>query len=310
MRELLDLTTADGLLVQNLENVQGDERDVMILSIGFSAQPVGGENGPSARQRVPMNFGPLNQKGGERRLNVSVTRAREEVTVFCSFDPDDMTVGPESPAGIRLLQSYLAAARDGAERAGDIVGRTPTPPDHHRAEVATALRARGWEVAEDVGLSEFRVDLCVGSPPESRPSARLPCYSVAVLLDGPRWAAGATVFDRDLLPRSILTAMGWHDVVRIWLPSWLYEQAEVIESIEVAVCAAEAKALSTLAEVPPPLPSAMDIPVAASLENLAPPPRRATSRPAALWEDLPSTVPLSLSRNPRASSSVGRAADF
>lgn len=99
VRELLDLTTADGLLVQNLENVQGDERDVMIRSIGFSAQPVGGENGPSARQRVPMNFGPLNQKGGERRLNVSVTRAREEVMVFCSFDPDDMTVGPESPAG-------------------------------------------------------------------------------------------------------------------------------------------------------------------------------------------------------------------
>lgn len=164
VRELLDLTTADGLLVQNLENVQGDERDVMILSIGFSAQPVGGENGPSARQRVPMNFGPLNQKGGERRLNVSVTRAREEVMVFCSFDPDDMTVGPESPAGIRLLQSYLAAARDGAERAGDIVGRTPTPPDHHRAEVATALRARGWDVAEDVGWSKFRVDLCVGSP--------------------------------------------------------------------------------------------------------------------------------------------------
>lgn len=164
VRELLDLTTADGLLVQNLENVQGDERDVMIRSIGFSAQPVGGENGPSARQRVPMNFGPLNQKGGERRLNVSVTRAREEVTVFCSFDPDDMTVGPESPAGIRLLQSYLAAARDGAERAGDIVGRTPTPPDHHRAEVATALRARGWDVAEDVGWSKFRVDLCVGSP--------------------------------------------------------------------------------------------------------------------------------------------------
>lgn len=164
VRELLDLTTADGLLVQNLENVQGDERDVMIRSIGFSAQPVGGENGPSARQRVPMNFGPLNQKGGERRLNVSVTRAREEVMVFCSFDPDDMTVGPESPAGIRLLQSYLAAARDGAERAGDIVGRTPTPPDHHRAEVATALRARGWDVAEDVGWSKFRVDLCVGSP--------------------------------------------------------------------------------------------------------------------------------------------------
>jgi len=67
-------------------------------------------------------------------------------------------------SGIRLLQSYLAAARDGAERAGDIVGRTPTPPDHHRAEVATALRARGWDVAEDVGWSKFRVDLCVGSP--------------------------------------------------------------------------------------------------------------------------------------------------
>jgi hypothetical protein len=284
VRELLDLTTADGLLVQNLENVQGDERDLMILSIGFSAQPAGSENGPSTRQRVPMNFGPLNQKGGERRLNVAVTRAREEGLVFCSFDPDDMTVAPESPAGIRLLQSYLAAARDGAERAGDIVGRTPTPPDHHRAEIAAALRARGWDVVEDVGLSKFRVDLCVGSPTESRPSPRLPRHSVAVLLDGPRWAAGATVFDRDLLPRSILTAMGWHDVVRIWLPSWLYDREEVIESIEAAVRAAEAKALATLAEVPPPIPTTLDIPVAASLENLALPTlrsARSSNAPAA-----------------------------
>ncbi len=275
VRELLELTTADGLLVQNLENVQGDERDVMLMSIGFSSEPVSASDGSTTRSKLPMNFGPLNQKGGERRLNVAVTRAREEVMVFCSFDPEDMTVGPESPAGIRLLQSYLAAARDGVDKAGDIVGRTPMPPDLHRAEIATALRERGLDVVEDVGLSRFRIDLCVGTTSDQRASQRLPRHSVAVLLDGPRWAAGKTVFDRDLLPRSILTAMGWLDIVRVWLPSWLYDRDEVLDTIDAAVRAAEARALDELTKVPPPLPPVADIPLATSLENLGAPARPA-----------------------------------
>src|SRR5690606_32578978 len=228
VRELLDLITADSLLVQNLENVQGDERDVVMMSIGFSPQPSRSADGTTGRGRLPMNFGPLNQKGGERRLNVAVTRAREEVMVFCSFDPEEMTVSPDSPAGIRLLQAYLAAARDGVDRAGDIVGRTPMPPDRHRAEIALALRDRGWDVIEDVGLSKFRVDLCVGSSAGHRLSDRIPSHNLAILLDGPRWAAGTTIFDRDLLPRSILTAMGWERTLRIWMPSWLYDRDEVI----------------------------------------------------------------------------------
>ena len=270
VRELLELTTADGLLVQNLENVQGDERDVIMMSIGFSPQPVTAADGSAARGRLPMNFGPLNQTGGERRLNVAITRAREEVMVFCSFDPEEMTVGPDSPAGIRLLQAYLAAARDGVDRAGDIVGRAPMPPDRHRSEIAAALRERGWDVVEDVGLSNFRIDLCVGSSTDDRASDRLPAHSVAILLDGPRWAAGRTIFDRDLLPRSILTAMGWERVVRIWLPSWLYDRDEVIAAVESAVREAEAAAAERIHKVPPPLPPVVDVPQSVSLENLAP----------------------------------------
>lgn len=270
VRELLEMTTADGLLVQNLENVQGDERDVVMMSIGFSPQPTRSSAGTAGRGRLPMNFGPLNQKGGERRLNVAVTRAREEVLVFCSFEPEEMTVSPDSPAGIRLLQAYLAAARDGVDRAGDIVGRTPMPPDRHRTEIAQALRDRGWDVIEDVGLSKFRVDLCVGSCAADRSSDRIPAHSLAIMLDGPRWAAGSTIFDRDLLPSSVLTSMGWEQILRIWMPNWLYDHDEVIGQVEAAVRQAESAAIERLDRIPPPLPPVLDVPIPVSLENLEP----------------------------------------
>lgn len=267
VRALLELTTADGLLVQNLENVQGDERDVVIMSIGFSPQPIDAADGSVQRGRLPMNFGPLNLKGGERRLNVAVTRAREEVLVFCSFDPEEMTVGPDSPAGIRLLQAYLAAARDGVDRAGDVVGRSPMPPDLHRGEIAAALRERGWDVVEDVGLSKFRIDLCVGSPADDHNSDQRPSHSLAILLDGPRWAAGTTIFDRDLLPPSILRAMGWERIIRVWLPSWHYDREEVLTGIEAAVREAEAAAAGRLSLLTPPSASELGVAQPALIET-------------------------------------------
>lgn len=227
--ELLERDDDQGLLIQNLENVQGDERDVILMSVGFSPEIDVDEAGVLNRDRLPMNFGPLNQKGGERRLNVAITRARSSMVVFCSFDPEEMSVGAESPRGIQLLHSFLASARDGAMRSGDIVGRAPSVPDRHRRSIAEELRSRGLVVQENVGLSRFRVDLAVGLPGDEG-------FRVAVLLDGPTWADRELPYDRDVLPVTVLEGlMGWSSVVRVWLPMWLRARDEVLDEIVEAV---------------------------------------------------------------------------
>ncbi|MEO7060143.1 MAG: DUF3320 domain-containing protein, partial [Lapillicoccus sp.] len=215
----------DGLFVKNLENVQGDERDVILFSTGFSV----GDDGV-----LPLNFGPLNRSGGERRLNVAVTRARRRVMVFSSFDPEDLRVAETSSAGIRDLRRYLEVAKYGvaATLAGvtyvDGSGAAPVAArfgvDRHRDEIAEALRATGLTVETAVGLSDFQVDLALG-PAGAGPS-------LAVLLDSPAWAARLTTSDRDALPVTVLErVMGWPAVARVWLPSWLSDRDAVIADL-------------------------------------------------------------------------------
>ena len=172
------------LFVKNLENVQGDERDTILFSIAFSYDD---------RGRLPLNFGPLNRAGGERRLNVAVTRARREVVVFCSFDPTDLRAEDTSSTGVQHLRAYLELAAGGVRSSGD-TARRPAARDRHRDDVAAALRDRDLVVATDVGLSEFRLDLTIATRDDpGKPT-------LAVLLDGPGWAARRTVGDRDGLP--------------------------------------------------------------------------------------------------------------
>jgi hypothetical protein len=217
--EALDRTDGEGLFVKNLENVQGDERDVILFSTAFSA---------NARGVLPLNFGPLNQVGGERRLNVAITRARRQVIVFSSFDPEDLRAEETSSQGIKDLRAYLELARSGS---GSTLGASPRSPaaDRHRDEIAAALRDRGLSVHTNVGLSEFTLDLAVGVP-DAGDQAR-----VAVLLDGPSWAARRTVGDRDGLPIDVLCRlMGWSRVERIWLPEWLQDRAGVLDRLHAA----------------------------------------------------------------------------
>ncbi len=208
------LAAEDGLFVKNLENVQGDERDVILFSLAFSRDPVTG--------RLPLNFGPLNRAGGERRLNVAITRARRQVVLFCSFEPEDIDLGRTSSVGLAHLRDYLLLAARGTDGVSSLAPRRV--PDAHRDAVAAALRAAGLVVRTEVGLSDFRVDLAVAAQ-EGGPW-------VAVLLDGPGWAARATVSDRESLPTAVLGgAMGWPCVERVWLPSWLAEHDRVVARI-------------------------------------------------------------------------------
>jgi hypothetical protein len=232
--EALDRTDGEGLFVKNLENVQGDERDVVLFSTGFSVND---------RGFLPLNFGPLNRVGGERRLNVAVTRARRQVVVFTSFDPAQLRAEQTSSVGVKHLRAYLDLAALGT----DALPRDARPvavPDRHREEIAAALRNRGLAVRTDVGLSEFRVDLSVAR-------ADAPDTPVmAVLLDGPAWARRRTVGDRDGLPVDVLAGMlRWPAVERVWLPTWLRDREAVLDRLAAAV---EAVPAPEVPEAPPP----------------------------------------------------------
>jgi hypothetical protein len=227
-QRLIDaLDEPDGLFVKNLENVQGDERDVIFFSTGFSI---------NERGYLPLNFGPLNRAGGERRLNVAITRARRQVVVFSSFDPDQLRAEETSSVGIKHLRAYLDLAKQGTDHLPQDARRRAAP-DRHREEIATALRERGYTVRTDVGLSEFKIDLVVATvDAPDRPV-------MAVLLDGPGWAARRTVGDRDGLPAEVLSRMlRWPAVERVWMPAWLANRDAVLAELENAFAAALARA--------------------------------------------------------------------
>ncbi|GAB2680928.1 DUF3320 domain-containing protein [Thalassiella azotivora] len=236
------LEAPDGLFVKNLENVQGDERDVILFSTAFSVND---------RGVLPLNFGPLNREGGERRLNVAVTRARRQVLVFSSFDPAQIRAEETTSVGIKHLRAYLELAQAGSGTA--VSAHRPTRRDRHRDQVADVLRTYGLVVSTDVGLSDFRVDLSLALPED--PDRPL----VAVLLDGPVWASRRTVGDRDGLPVEVLSRMlRWPAVERVWTPAWTADPTAVAERlVEVTRRAADGPVTSAPAEMVPP---AVDVP--------------------------------------------------
>lgn len=217
IREAYSRDGDDRLFVKNLENVQGDERDVILFSLAYSKDDTG---------KLPMQWGPLNSEGGERRLNVAITRARRQVVVFCSFQPEDIDLSRSSAKAVSDLRSYLLMARDGVESNVALIARKPSEADRHRAQISAALRAAGLHVEEDKGLSDFRVDLVVAPPDEPSTPA------LVVLLDGPRWGRGARTQDRDVVPVEVLgNLMGWPDVMRIWLPDWMRDPESVVQRV-------------------------------------------------------------------------------
>ncbi|WP_052521394.1 DUF4011 domain-containing protein [Agreia bicolorata] len=214
------------LFVKNLENVQGDERDTILFSLAFSKDP--------DTAVLPLNFGPLNLPGGERRLNVAVTRAKRQVVLFSSFDAADIQLTRSRAQGIADLKAYLnfAATRSidalpGGRRGG---AQDAVAGNHGRFvdEIATALRDRGLEVETGLGLSSFTVDLAVRRPGQAS-------WAVAVMVDGPGWASRATVSDRDGAPNLLVDVMSWPAVIRAWLPAWIRDRSALIARIVVAV---------------------------------------------------------------------------
>jgi len=229
----LDDRTGEGVFVK------GDERDVILFSVAFSR---------NERGVLPLNFGPLNRGGGERRLNVAVTRARRQVVVYCSFDPAELRSEETTSVGIKHLRSYLdfAAASSAMAAGAPALAGTPSV-DRHRDDIADALRECEFDVHTDVGMSDFRVDLVLSGPDGP---------AVAVLLDGPGWAQRGCVGDRDGLPTQVLTnLLHWPAVERVWLPEWLADPKAVVSRLSTAVLEAAERA-KDVATASPPTPTA------------------------------------------------------
>lgn len=193
------------VFVKNLESVQGDERDIMYFSITY---------GPDISGAVSMNFGPLNRDGGERRLNVAVTRARHELRVFSSLRGEQMDLSRTKAAGVRDLKHFLEFAERGqrslAEAHHGSLGDFESP---FELSVAQALERKGWQVHTQIGASSFRVDLGVVHPDFAGR------YLAGVECDGATYHRSATARDRDKLREQVLRGLGW-EIVRVWSTDW------------------------------------------------------------------------------------------
>jgi very-short-patch-repair endonuclease len=207
-----DQSLFERFFVKNLERVQGDERDAIILTIGY---------GKDERGRLPYRFGPLNNQGGERRLNVAITRARTRVTVVSSFSHHDMDPGRSAARGVELLRAYLEYAAQGGQSWAD--GARPEPAlDAFKADVRAALEARGLILTPQWGASRYRVDFAVQSPDDE---AR---FLLALETDGPGYRSVPTVRERDRTRQQVLEGLGW-TFHRIWTTDWFMRRDAEID---------------------------------------------------------------------------------
>lgn len=181
------------IFVKNLENVQGDERDVILFSVGFGKDKEG---------KVYMNFGPLNQEGGWRRLNVAITRSRSEMIVFSSLKPEDIDLAKTQARGVVALKDFLNYAKNGML----------TQKNHSEASAAQGiaesirqfLQEQGYRVQTEVGHSRFKIDLAVLDPNDNER------YLLGIMLDGENYRAARTTEDREISPFGVLKRLGWH----------------------------------------------------------------------------------------------------
>ena len=274
-----DLT--EPVVVKNLETVQGDERDLILLSIGY------GPTEPGA-PTMSMNFGPLNRDGGWRRLNVAVTRARQEMVLFTSFDPSMIDLNRTSARAVRDLKHFIEFAQKGPRAlAAAVQGSVGGSESPFEEAVTRALIRRGWNVVPQIGVSRFRIDIGIVHP--DRPGD----YLVGVECDGAAYHSAATARDRDKVRASILVGLGWK-LLRTWSTDWwvdsegaadrLHRQIEnVLEQSRANVAVAEptivfevtpdpaaapAKEVMEIVEHPAAPPSAL----LATINSLAPTP--------------------------------------
>lgn len=198
------LNEEEPLFIKNLENVQGDERDVILFSIGF---------GPDEKGKLYMNFGPLNRDGGWRRLNVAVSRARCEMMVFSTMRSDQLDLNRSKAEGVAALRSFLEYAEGRALAVEEATVERKESYSGVAESICKALKEKGYETDLSVGRSEYRLDVGVVDP--KNPDR----YMLGIMLDGFSYGAAKTTRDREIAQIGVLSGLGWK-ILRIWCVDW------------------------------------------------------------------------------------------
>lgn len=209
--------------VKNLERVQGDERDAVLISLGYAKNGAG---------RLRNRMGPLNYGGGERRLNVAVTRSKARMTVVSTFTEDDIDPARFSAPGAQKLCRFIEYARSGGTKLSDVETTDEEMNDFER-DVFDTLSSLGLRLVPQVGTSNYRLDFGVLHP--TIPNK----YILAIECDGAPYHSSKTARDRDRLRQAHLEARGWR-FHRIWSPDWHEQRAQEIERVMKAHAAATA----------------------------------------------------------------------
>ena len=246
--------------VKNLENVQGDERDVILISIGY---------GKIDGAYLPMNFGPLNREGGERRLNVLITRARRRCVVYCNFVGADLDLRRSKARGVEALKTFLEYAEKGVIDIPRVTGREADSP--FEEAVAARLRTLDFDVDHQVGSAGFFIDLAVRDP--SRPGR----YVLGIECDGAAYHSARSARDRDRLRQQVLEGLGWR-IHRIWSTDWFRNPDMELGKTESAIRMAQSAAAG-----PPSEPSPEPAKVVKPLER-APEPEEEVVSPTRPYE--------------------------
>lgn len=216
LEALSEINPSEPFFIKSLEKVQGDERDRIIISLGY---------GHDTKGILSMNFGPINQAGGEKRLNVVVTRAKEKVILVSSILPQEIDLSRLSTrsSGVAMLQKYLEYAYQG--------GRMPTqtygggePESDFEYDVKERLEARGLDVDAQIGCSGFRIDLAIKHPKQNN------SYILGVECDGATYHSHRSARDRDRLRQEVLEKLGWR-IYRVWSTDWIKNPDRIVDDI-------------------------------------------------------------------------------
>ena len=202
------------LFVKNLETVQGDERDVILFSICY---------GPDSNGTVYQNFGPLNRDGGQRRLNVAVSRSRTEMVVFSSMRSTAVKLTPNSSGGVKALKEFLAFAENGGRFPARVTAAQDEEPSILES-ISGELEARGYDTARGVGNSKFKVDVAVVDPDD--PGR----YILGILNDGESYRSSQNTRDREYARADVLKGLGW-SIVHVWSVDWHFRRDQVMDGI-------------------------------------------------------------------------------
>lgn len=215
------LECEEPIFIKNLENVQGDERDIILFSVGY---------GPDKEGRVSMNFGPLNREGGERRLNVAVSRARYEMIVYSTLRSDQIDLNRTGAVGVAGLKRFL----EYAEKGGQIANRTQNTVAKYSINnlIAAQLEKLGYKVDTNIGCSGYRIDIGIVD------KDNLSRYRLGIICDGENYRRAKMVRDREIVQNSVLKMLGWK-ILKIWTLDWWENPGTVLATIEEALIAKE-----------------------------------------------------------------------